>query len=112
MKHLYGNFTSNQIVKTKEALHRNVHWLLVYKSPSTEQQFKNIDVDNCFNSLLLRLSGLNELLGCQPVIVSILSVLQAARKENNKDDFDFKVYKKLIFDAHSLIDKIKEADYE
>lgn len=112
MKHLYGSFSSDQIAATKNALHKSVHWLLIYKDPATKDNFKDIDVDNCFHSIMLRISGLNELLGCQPVIVSILSILQAARTENKKDDFCFKTYKKLIFDAHSLIDRIKEADDE
>lgn len=59
---------------------------------------------------MLRISGLNELLGYQPILVSLLSILQAARSENQKENFDFDIYRKLILDAHSLVDRIKEDD--
>ncbi len=110
MKHLYGTFTPSQIAETKKALHISVHWLLLYKDPQNAGLFDYKDVDHCFHSLLLKISGLNELLGNQPVIVSLLSVLQAARAENQSDDFNFEIYRKLILDAHSLVDKIKEGN--
>lgn len=112
MKHLYGTFTSEQIAETKKSLHKNVHWLLVYKDPENNGMFDHIDVDGCFESILLRIAGMNELLGEQPVLVSILSILQSARNANNIEPFCFQTYRKLILDAHSLIDRIKEEDDE
>lgn len=112
MKYLYGDFTPNQIAETKKTLHKSVHWLLRYKEPANSEIFRTVDVDHCFDSLLRRIAGLNELLLEQPIIVSISSILQAARMENQKDDFNFEAYRKLILDAHSLIDKIKEDDDE
>lgn len=110
MNYLYGKFTPFQIAQTKEALHRSIHWLLLYKDPRSCSEFSDIDVDHCFNSIMLRISGLNELLGYQPILVSLLSILQAARSENQKENFDFDIYRKLILDAHSLVDRIKEDD--
>lgn len=108
MKHLYGSFSPDQIAQTKKALHNSIHWLLIYKDPNNAAMFNELDVDHCFHSIILRISGMNELLGEQPVLVSLLSVLQAAKTENLNPNFDFSIYRKLILDAHSLIDKIKE----
>ena len=51
---------------------------------------------------------MNELLLCQPELVSIMSLLQAALNEYVSDDFDFQIYRKLILDAGSEIDNLKE----
>ena len=55
-----------------------------------------------------KLDGLNTLLFCPVEIVSILSLLQAAYNETKKEEFDYQSYRKLILDAHSLVDKIPE----
>ena len=46
----------------------------------------------------------------QPEIVTTMSLLQAAKKEFNKDRFNFRIYRKLILDAGSEIEKLKEGD--
>ena len=53
-----------------------------------------------------RMDGLNELLSYPTEIVAIMSLLEAALIESKKVDFDYKSYRKLVLDAHSLIDKI------
>lgn len=111
MKHLYGTFTPAQIAETKISLHKSIHWLLLYRDPRNSGQFDYIDVDHCFHSVMLKISGLNDLLGNQPMLVSILSLLQSAKNENLKEPFDFNTYRKLILDAHSLVDKIREDEY-
>ena len=55
---------------------------------------------------MLKINGLNELLSYPVEIVEIMSVLEAALLETRKEEFNFQTYRKLIFDAHSLIDKI------
>ena len=55
-----------------------------------------------------KINGLNELLYYPTEIVSIMSLLQAAFQEAEKESFDYSVYRKLILDAHSLVDKIHE----
>lgn len=104
MKHLYGEFTKQQIKDQKKQLHSSIHWLLIYKEENYEL------LDRYFTSLLYRISGLNELFRTQPEIVTLISVLQSAKTEAKKEDFDFNIYRKLIFDAHSLVDKIREDD--
>lgn len=102
MDHLYGTFTAKQIADHKKALHNSIHWLLIYKENGYE------DLDRYIFNLIVRISGLNDLLMNPPVIVSLLSILQALREENQKPDCDKKLYRKLVFDAHSIVDKIKE----
>lgn len=102
MMHLYGHFTPTQMKEQKKSLHNSIHWLLIYKEENYEY------LDAYFDSLLLRIGGLNDILFEPPELVTLISLLQAARKEACNDDFSFKRYRKLILDSHSLIDKIKE----
>jgi hypothetical protein len=53
-----------------------------------------------------RLDGFNELLFYPTEIVAIMSLLEAAMIESRKDNFNYKSYRKLILDAHRLIDEI------
>lgn len=104
MEHKYGSFSENQMLDYKKKLHNNIHWLLVYK----ENDYKLLD--EYFNTTLLKLNAMNELLSYPNDIVSLYETLEAARLVLNSDDFNFKTYRKLILDAHSLIDKLPEID--
>ena len=106
MKHLYGYFTDGQLENYKTKLHKDVFWLLLYKDPEKEGDFTSVDYEKYFHSLMLKINGLNELLSYPTEIVEIMSVLEAALLETRRDNFNFKTYRKLIFDAHSLIDKM------
>lgn len=104
MKHKYGSFSQNQMSEYKNKLHNTIHWLLIYK----ENDYKLLD--EYFNTTLLKLNALNELLFYPTSIVSLYTTLEAARTILNSNEFDFKAYRKLILDAHSLVDKIPEID--
>lgn len=106
MKTIYGQFDDEQIEKYKTKLHKEMFWLLLYKDPKTKDEFANIDFENYFINLMKRIDGINVILFNPVEIVSIMSILQAAFHETKKSDFDFKVYRKLILDAHSLVDQI------
>ena len=54
------------------------------------------------------IDGLNELLFYPEVIVELMSNLEAAFMETRKENFDYKVYRKLVLDAHALVDHIGE----
>ncbi len=108
MQHLYGNFSEQQIKEYKIKMHKEMFWLLLYKDPETKDQFKNTNYEKYFIGLMKKLDGLNTLLLCPVEIVSILSLLQAAYNETKKEEFDYQSYRKLILDAHSLVDKIPE----
>lgn len=104
MKHKYGSFSQSQMSEYKNKLHNTIHWLLIYK----ENDYKLLD--EYFNTTLLKLNALNELLFYPTSIVSLYTTLEAARIILNSDEFDFKVYRKLILDAHSLVDKLPEIE--
>lgn len=110
IEHKYGQFTEQQLEDYKEKLHKKLFWLLLYKDPKTKDKYPEMDAENFksyFEYVMKEISGLNELLFCPSEIVEVLSLLMAAWLENLKDDFDYRAYRKLVLDAHSLIDKIK-----
>lgn len=112
MKHLYGEFTQNQIKDTKESLRKSIFFLLVCVDKRTSQEIVKecgqIDINKNFEGLLLKLGGLNQLLMCQPELVTVMSLLQAAMNEYNNPKFNFRTYRKLILDAGAEIDNLKE----
>lgn len=72
----------------------------------TKDEFKNVDFEKYFINLMKKIDGLNTLLFYPVEIVAIMSLLQAALNETRSDDFNYRSYRKLILDAHSLVDKI------
>lgn len=110
MKHLYGEFSENQIAQTKKSLRGSIFFLLLCVDPKTSWEYKDVDVNQCFNGLLLKIGGLNELLLKQPEVVTTMSLLQAALMEYNSPDFNFVIYRKLILDAGAEINKLREED--
>jgi hypothetical protein len=110
MKHLYGEFSENQIAQTKKSLRGSIFFLLLCVDPKTSWEYEDVDVNQCFNGLLLKIGGLNELLLKQPEIVTTMSLLQAALMEFNNPEFNFKTYRKLILDAGAEIEKLREED--
>lgn len=103
MKHKYGEFTQKQFSEYKKQLHSKVHWLLLYK----EQDYPKLD--QYFSSLLFQISGLATLID-SPYVVTLMTLLEAARSENLSDECDYGKYRKAILDAHSIIDMIPEED--
>lgn len=110
MKHLYGEFSESQIAQTKKSLRGSIFFLLLCVDPKTSWEYQDVDVNKCFNGLLLKIGGLNELLLKQPEVVTTMSLLQAALMEFNSPDFNFGVYRKLILDAGAEIDRLREED--
>ena len=108
MKHLYGEFTQNQIVQTKKSLRGSIFFLLLCVDHKTSHEYKEVDVNKCFKGLLLKLGGMNQLLMNQPELVTVMSLLQAAMIEYNNPEFNFHTYRKLILDAGAEVDKLKE----
>ena len=106
MQHIYGYFDDEQMENYKVKLHKELFWLLIYKDPKTKNKYLNVDFNKYFDGLMRRMDGLNELLSYPTEIVAIMSLLEAALIESKKVDFDYKSYRKLVLDAHSLIDKI------
>ena len=110
MKHLYGEFSDNQIVETKKSLRSSIYFLLLCVDPDTSYLYKDVNVNKAFDNLLYKIDGLNSLLFYQKVIVDIMSLLKEAQNIYNTPDFDFRVYRKLILDAGAEVLKLKEVD--
>ena len=106
MQTIYGHFNDEQMENYKVKLHKELFWLLIYKDPKTRDEYLNVDFNKYFDGLMRKMDGFNKLLSYPTEIVAIMSLLEAALIESKKVDFDYKVYRKLVLDAHSLIDKI------
>lgn len=106
MEHKYGTFHSKQFEKYKVKLHKDLFYLLLYKDPETSDQFKNVDFDKYFIGTMRKIDGLNELLFHPSEIVEMMTLLEAAFKLSKTDEFEYSIYRKLVLDAHNLVDKI------
>lgn len=118
MKHLYGEFSNEQIELTKKSLRGSIFFLLLCVDKTTADNYKNINVNEYFVNLMQRISGFNYLLiGEQKELVDCLIYLELAKREYEKphgiddmgyDDefFSFKKYRKLILDAGVEINKL------
>lgn len=106
MKTKYGRFSDAQIDDYREKLHKRLFWLLLYRDPNTRDNFSYVDFDSYFKFLMRELNGLNALLLYPSGLPELLAVLQAAYEESKKTPFDYGVYRKLVLDSHSLLDRI------
>ena len=106
MQNKYGYFDDKQIEKYRINLHKDLFWLLLYKDPKTKDEYSYVDFNKYFDGVMRKFSGLNALLFYPTEIVSIMSLLEAAFIESQKDNFNYKAYRKLVLDAHAEVDKI------
>lgn len=101
MIYKYGELPPNQIKKQKIYLQKAIFQLI----PFREEKYEFLD--ERFNSLLQQLNGLNALFQNQPIIITIMSLLESARYEE-----DFANYRKDILDATALVGQIKDGDVD
>lgn len=108
MIYKYGEFSTNQIVETKDYIRKRIFFLLLIVDPETKGNYQNIDVNKAFESELKKIGGLNSILYEPPELVRIISLLEAALIEFNNPDFEWSKYRKLILDVGNEVLKIKE----
>lgn len=96
---IYSEAPPNQIAAEKKHFISAIYKLLPYKEDNYEY------LDNYFESVLQRLIGFNEISGFQPEVITVMSLIEYARKES-----DFKKFRKAILDACSMVEHIKESD--
>lgn len=96
---IYTEAPPNQIAAEKEYFVSAIFKLLPYKQDNYEY------LDNYFESVLQRLIGFNKISGLQPETITIISLLEYAREEN-----DFSKYRKAVLDACAMVGHIKECD--
>lgn len=101
-------FSENQIAKYKEKMRKQIFFLLLIVDPKTKDNYKDANVEEAYDNVLRTFGGFNELMNCPMEMVTILSMLTAARQELHKSDFKFSVYRKLVLDAGCEVLKIKE----
>lgn len=110
MKHKYGNFTETQMLLTKQSIRKQIFFLLLCADPKTKDNYAHIDVSEAFKGLLYKLDGLNSVLREPQELVETISLLEEALIKYNEPEFNFRTYRRLILNAGSLIDAIKEVD--
>ena len=110
MKHKYGNFTEEQMSLTKKSIRKQIFFLLLCVDPETKDNYTHVDVSEAFKGLLYKLDGLNSVLGEPQELVDTISLLEEALIQYNEPKFDFRTYRRLILNAGSLIDTIREVD--
>lgn len=105
--HKYGNFEDMQISEVKKYIRKKIFFLLLLaEDMETREKYPEIDIVKAHTGIIWRVSGLNDLLLKPPELVHALSLLEEAKNNLIKDEFDFKIYRKLILDAGAEIDKI------
>lgn len=97
--YIYNEAPPSQMAAEKKYLRSAIYKLLPYKEDNYEF------IDNYFESVLQRLLGFNKISGGQPEVITIISLVEYARQEN-----DFKKYRKAILDACGLVEFVKESD--
>lgn len=110
MVYKYGEFSSNQISKTKEFMRKRIFFLLLIVDPKTKDEYENVNVYEAFDCELRKIGGLNSILLQPPELVRIISLLEAALIEFSSPNFDWYKYRKLVLDAGNEVLKIKEVE--
>lgn len=95
----YTEISPCQIAAEKKYFTSAIFKLLPYK----EDGYENLD--NYFESVLQQLIGFNKISGGQSELLTIMSLLEYARGEN-----DYDKYRKAILDACGLVEFIRESD--
>ena len=109
LQHKYGEFTDKQMSEIKHTLRKKIYFLLLVAEDTDCSKFPDVNILEAHTSLLWLISGLNELLGEPPEIVTVLSLLEEA-KNMIANNFDFSKYRKLILDAGAKVQDIPETD--
>ena len=96
---IYTEVPPSQIAAEKQYLLSAIFKLLPYKQERYEY------LNSYFEAVLQRLIGFNKISGFHPEVITIMSLLEYARGEN-----DFSKYRKAVLDACGLVELIKESD--
>lgn len=97
MKDSYINIPSSQIEKQKRYFYGSIINLLYLREDNSPF------VDATIQTLINQIMGSNEIFHFQPEILTIVSNLEAARKEPSQ-------FRKCILDAANLVDRLKGGD--
>ena len=104
MNYKYGTYPNEQFEDYKKRLHSLIHWLLIYAEEN------NSILDSYFEKVQFKLDGLNELINYPTQMVEIMNLVEAARIEFNKPNYNHEIYRKTILDIHDLIDRLPDGE--
>lgn len=110
VSHKYGEFKQEQTEYYQNKLRKKIFWLVLYTDKNTKDDFENIDVVKYHENLLFEISNYNALLFYPKDFVEIINTLEQALMILKSDKFDFQRYKKLVFDAGALMQRLKVGD--
>lgn len=110
VSHKYGEFKQEQTEYYQNKLRKKIFWLVLYTDKNTKDAFENIDVIKYHENLLFEISNYNTLLFYPKDFVEIINILQSALTILKSNNFDFKKYKKLVFDAGALMQRLEVGD--
>lgn len=99
MKTRYGMLPDAELEDYRERLHSLIHWLLIY------QEEANPCLVQYFEKVQAKLAGLSSLLCEHSWCIELMVIVEAARVLLEDSNFNHRLYKKFIFDAHELIDR-------
>jgi len=109
IRHKYGEFADMQFHEAKEYIRKKIFFLLlVAEDLETRDKFPNVDLGQAHANIMYKLSGLNSILGEPREMVTVLSTLEKANNLILENEFDFKLYRKLILEAGAEVSKICE----
>lgn len=109
-KYKYGEFSDNQVNEAKINIRKSIFFLLLCVDPETSSEYSDVDVNDVFNNVQNKLSGMNIIFGEPVEVVTVISLLEEAKRLFNSEDFNFKKYRKLILDAGAEIMRISVGD--
>lgn len=101
IKHKYGEFSDEQFAGFLNKVHDWVHMILIYAEEKSETTLPYIARTQN------KLAGLNDLLNQNQHLVEILTLIESAKIEFEKHGCKTPHLRKMILNAHDLIDKLE-----
>lgn len=108
--HKYGELKFLKLITISRNYEKKIFWLVLYTDKNTKEDFENIDVVKYHKNLLFEISNCNKLLLYPKDFVEIINSLECALSVLQSEEFDFNKYKKLVFDAGALLQRMKVGD--
>ena len=100
----YGEFSKTQLDELKTSLHKKLFQMLLYKDPKTASKYTYVNVDKYIQDFLKDLAAVNSVLFYPQSVIDLIIKVESARLLLLGEDFDYKTYRKLLFEAHNLVD--------
>ena len=97
MNTIYGDISTDSFCDNLDDLIGQIFKLLPYKESSDDR------LDYHITTLLFRISGMSRIFSNIPELITIMSLLEAARTET-----DFHLFRKAVLDSCSMMKKVQD----